>query len=66
LSRWNLSLNSDGQELEYTFDASVEHRAVPALLQALHEAGIGFVDLNTRQSSLEEIFVDLVSERGAA
>lgn len=66
LSSWALSLDSDGRELVYTFDASVEHRAVPALLSALREAGVMFVDLNTRQSSLEEIFVDLVSERASA
>ena len=66
LSSWALTLTGNGHELVYTFDASVEHRAVPALLNALREAGIEFVDLNTRQSSLEEIFVDLVSERASA
>jgi len=65
LSSWPLSLTGGGNELVYTFDASVEHRAVPALLSELRDAGVEFVDLNTRQSSLEEIFVDLVSDRSA-
>jgi ABC-2 type transport system ATP-binding protein len=63
LEDWKLSLNADGLELEYTFDASEEQTGIPALLRRLSELGIGFKDLNTRQSSLEEIFVSLVSER---
>ncbi len=63
LDAWKLTLNAGGQELEYTFDASEEQTGIPALLRRLSELGIGFKDLNTRQSSLEEIFVSLVSER---
>ena len=63
LSEWGLSLNNGGGDLEYTFDASQEHTTIPALLRRMGELGIGFKDLNTRQSSLEEIFVNLVSER---
>jgi ABC-2 type transport system ATP-binding protein len=63
LTEWHLALNAGGTELEYTFDAAGEHTGIPALLRRLGELGIGFKDLNTRQSSLEEIFVDLVSER---
>jgi ABC-2 type transport system ATP-binding protein len=63
LSEWGLSLNNGGGDLEYTFDASQEHTTIPALLRRMGELGIGFKDLNTRQSSLEEIFVSLVSER---
>jgi ABC-2 type transport system ATP-binding protein len=60
---WKLALKAGGFELEYTFDASEEQTGIPALLRRLSELGIGFKDLNTRQSSLEEIFVNLVSER---
>jgi ABC-2 type transport system ATP-binding protein len=63
LSDWNLVLKSDGTELEYTFLASEERTAIPELLRRIGDLGIGYKDLNTRQSSLEDIFVSLVSER---
>jgi ABC-2 type transport system ATP-binding protein len=63
LSEWGLTLKNGGGDLEFTFDASHEHSTIPALLRRLGELGIVFKDLNTRQSSLEEIFVSLVSER---
>jgi ABC-2 type transport system ATP-binding protein len=63
LSDWRLALTAGGHELEYTFDGNEEHTGVPALLKRLDDLGIGFKDLNTRQSSLEDIFVSLVSER---
>ncbi|MBI5041944.1 MAG: ABC transporter ATP-binding protein [Gammaproteobacteria bacterium] len=63
LSAWALTLNNDGGDLEYVFDASSEQATVPALLKRLGELGIGFKDLTTRQSSLEEIFVSLVKEQ---
>jgi len=63
LSAWALTLNNDGSDLKYVFDANQEQTTIPALLQRLGELGIGFKDLTTRQSSLEEIFVSLVSER---
>ena len=63
LSDWGLALNADGTELEYTFDADDERAGIPALLQRMTDLGIRFKDLNTRQSSLEDIFVSLVSER---
>ena len=62
LGEWNLALAEGGTLLEYTFD-DAERTAVPALLRRLGDLGIGFTDLNTRQSSLEDIFVSLVSER---
>jgi ABC-2 type transport system ATP-binding protein len=62
LSDWRLALKNNGSELEYTFDGREEHRGVPTLLKRLNEMGIQFKDLNTRQSSLEDIFVDLVSD----
>ncbi len=63
LSEWALTLANGGGDLEYAYDTSREQTTVPALLQRLGELGIGFTDLSTRQSSLEEIFVSLVSDR---
>jgi ABC-2 type transport system ATP-binding protein len=63
LAEWKLALKNGGCDLEYTFDARDERVGIPALLKRLGELGIGFKDLNTAQSSLEEIFVSLVSER---
>ncbi len=63
LSDWNLVLKADGHELEYTFDAHEESTGIPPLLRRMGDLHIGFKDLNTRQSSLEDIFVSLVSER---
>jgi ABC-2 type transport system ATP-binding protein len=63
LSDWRLALNAHGAELVYSFDALAERTAIPALLRRLDELGIGFTDLQTRQSSLEDIFVSLVTER---
>jgi ABC-2 type transport system ATP-binding protein len=63
LNGWNLALKNGGADLEYTFDATEEANAIPALLRKIGDLGIGYKDLNTRQSSLEEIFVNLVSER---
>ncbi len=60
LRDWPLKLNSAGQELEYSFQAGEERTGIPALLRRLGELGIAFTDLNTRQSSLEDIFIDLV------
>jgi ABC-2 type transport system ATP-binding protein len=62
LGEWGLALAEGGSLLEYTFD-NEQRAAVPALLRRLGDLGIGFTDLNTRQSSLEDIFVSLVSER---
>jgi len=66
LAAWQLELKADGTELEYSFDAHAETAGIPALLKRVSELGIGFKDLNTRQSSLEDIFVSLVSERPGA
>ena len=60
LSDWSLTLKADGNELEYVFDSNAERTGVPSLLRRLSDLGIGFKDLNTAQSSLEEIFVGLV------
>ena len=63
LGAWPLVLNAGGTELEYTFDAAQERAGIAALLQRISDLGIRFKDLNTRQSSLEDIFVSLVSDR---
>jgi ABC-2 type transport system ATP-binding protein len=64
LDEWALALVGDGHELQFTFDAAVEQTGVAPLLRRLEQLGINYRDLNTRESSLEEIFVSLVS-RGA-
>jgi ABC-2 type transport system ATP-binding protein len=62
LSNYPLELKSGGTELVYTFDAKDEHGAIASLLRGLAAAGVDFKDLQTKQSSLEDIFVSLVSE----
>jgi ABC-2 type transport system ATP-binding protein len=58
-----LELSDDGLQLTYTFDAKSEHTGVAPLLRRLSEQGIEFKDLQTQQSSLEDIFVSLVRGR---
>jgi ABC-2 type transport system ATP-binding protein len=62
LGAWNLELKAAGTELEYTFGAA-ESAGLYELLRRLSDLGIVFTDMNTRQRSLEDIFVSLVSER---
>ena len=66
LGEWNPELIGEGRELRYIFDRHADRTGVPSLLARLRDLGIGFSDLNTHQSSLEEIFVDLVNGRRAA
>jgi ABC-2 type transport system ATP-binding protein len=61
LSGHSLTLISDGHQLVYTYDSHGERTGITALLNDLGNAGIRFKDLNTKQSSLEDIFVGLVS-----
>jgi ABC-2 type transport system ATP-binding protein len=63
LAGYGLELSADGTELVYTYDAQTVRTGITALLADLNRAGIKFKDLQTRQSSLEEIFVDLVKEK---
>ncbi len=63
LAGHNLSLADGGNELVFTYDTQVERTGITALLNDLNRAGIRFRDLQTTQSSLEDIFVGLVSER---
>ncbi len=62
LAEWHLTLSAAGTELHYVFDGKAEHTGIPSLLRRMSDIGIGFQDLNTRQSSLEDIFVSLVSD----
>ncbi|MDR3513536.1 MAG: ABC transporter ATP-binding protein [Caulobacteraceae bacterium] len=63
LAGYNLELSADGTELTYTFDAQCEGTGIAGLMRQFSASGLDFKDLQTRQSSLEEIFVSLVSER---
>jgi ABC-2 type transport system ATP-binding protein len=63
LAARGLALAAGGRELVYTYDAQSEASGIADLLGELEQAGIGFRDLRTTQSSLEDIFVDLVRER---
>ena len=60
LSSYSLELKSGGTDLIYTYDEQVDRAGITALLRDLAAAGIHFKDLQTTQSSLEDIFVSLV------
>ncbi len=60
LTPHNLELSADGRELTFTYDTRAERTGITALLNDMRSAGLSFSDLNTSQSSLEDIFVDLV------
>jgi ABC-2 type transport system ATP-binding protein len=62
LARYRLELTADGSELVYTYDSQEGRMDIAGLLADLDEAGVTFEDLQTKQSSLEEIFVDLIKE----
>ena len=66
LSEWKLELSEDGSQLTFEFDAKADRTGVPSLLAAMRDAGIAFKDLDTHQSSLEDIFVGLIHEKKAA
>ncbi|MDF0490882.1 ABC transporter ATP-binding protein [Sphingomonas sp. H39-1-10] len=66
LADWHLTLEDEGHILRYVFDAQAEHTGIPSLLRKLTELGIGFKDLETSKSSLEDIFVDLVERKEQA
>jgi ABC-2 type transport system ATP-binding protein len=63
LAGYHLELAADGHDLVYTYDSQTEHTDITTLLSILNETGVGLKDLQTKQSSLEEIFVDLVKEK---
>ncbi|MCG6206847.1 ABC transporter ATP-binding protein [Rhodopseudomonas sp. HC1] len=60
LAAYDLALSDDRSKLIYTYDTRAEHTGITALLADVRAAGIRFHDLDTSQSSLEEIFVSLV------
>ena len=63
LAPWNLALKADGRDLEYTFDGHQEKSGIPELLKKLAELGLEYNDLQTRQSTLEDIFVGIVHRK---
>jgi ABC-2 type transport system ATP-binding protein len=63
LAPWALDLSADGRQLTYTYDPRTTHTGISGLLQAIRDAGLLLKDLNTTQSSLEEIFVNLVNTK---
>jgi ABC-2 type transport system ATP-binding protein len=66
LAAYALVLAKGGHELVYTYDAAGGRAGIVDLLQALRDAGVAFKDLHTTESSLEDIFVSLVSQRREA
>ncbi|WP_041390763.1 ABC transporter ATP-binding protein [Sphingobium chlorophenolicum] len=66
LAEWQVTLKADGHEIEYLFDTQAERTGVSSLLRKLGDLGIGYKDLNTQQSSLEDIFVSLVHQEKVA
>ena len=62
LAPWGLDLSAGGSQLTYTYDPHTTHTGISDLLQAIQAAGLSLKDLNTTQTSLEEIFVNLVNE----
>jgi ABC-2 type transport system ATP-binding protein len=62
LARYDLERSADGSEITYTYEADGDRTRIAGLLKELDDAGIRFKDLQTTQSSLEDIFVSLVRE----
>jgi ABC-2 type transport system ATP-binding protein len=62
LASYDLTLAEDGMSLVYTYDTQGERTGITGLLTDVRAAGIRFKDINTKQSSLEEIFVELVKK----
>jgi ABC-2 type transport system ATP-binding protein len=63
LAAYNLALAGNGGDLIYTYDSKAAHADIATLLKDLDDAGVAFRDLQTTQSSLEDIFVNLVKDR---
>ena len=62
LGEWHPALEEEGRILCYSFDSHAERTGIAGLMRRLGELGIGYKDLSTNQSSLEEIFVSLVHD----
>lgn len=63
LASLGVRLQNDGRQLSYSYDMATEKSGIPEVLGALKAEGIGFSDVHTEQSSLEDIFIELVAER---
>ena len=63
LSAWALELSADGTQLTYTYDPHEQRTGITGLLDAVRDSGLSLQDVNTSQSSLEDIFVSLVKEK---
>ncbi|MCW9025343.1 MAG: ABC transporter ATP-binding protein [Gammaproteobacteria bacterium] len=63
LAEWALELSADGKQLTYTYDSSNPHTGIASLLRTISDAGLLLKDIQTSQSSLEDIFVNLVMEK---
>ncbi|MFA5898573.1 MAG: ABC transporter ATP-binding protein [Hyphomicrobium sp.] len=63
LAEHALELSADGRVMTYTYDTRAGRTGITALLNDMRSAGVGFADLDTTQSSLEDIFVDLVRSK---
>jgi len=62
LADWDVALEDDGHRLCYRFDSHAERTGIASLMKRLAEMGIGYKDLSTHQSSLEDIFVEMVHQ----
>jgi ABC-2 type transport system ATP-binding protein len=62
LGSYRLELGADGRTMTYTYDTRAERTGITTLLNAVRDAGLQVADIETRQSSLEDIFVDLVRQ----
>lgn len=62
LSSFNLTLSDDRLQLVFSYDTNAEHKGIASLMDGLRDNAIKYKDIDTRQSSLEEIFVQLVGE----
>ncbi|MDH3608141.1 MAG: ABC transporter ATP-binding protein [Gammaproteobacteria bacterium] len=60
LTLWSLELSDEGNQLTYTYDSHSEHTGIAELLRAIDRSGLLLKDVNTSQSSLEDIFINLV------
>jgi ABC-2 type transport system ATP-binding protein len=60
LADWNIELDDEGHLLRYQFDSNAERTGIASLMRELADLGLAYKDLSTHQSSLEEIFVELV------
>lgn len=63
LGGYALELSDDGSQLTYTYDTQGNNTGITALMQAINDAGMALKDLHITQTSLEDIFVDLVKEQ---